>query len=113
MERKTSRNLYLTGLVLAIIATVLFIVAGGTAAATANPDGTLNTGAGAGLGVLVLVAIVGYIIAAILGTIAWIGALIKTARLGQWVWFVLLLLLGGIPMLIYIFAGPTEAKAAM
>jgi hypothetical protein len=42
--------------------------------------------------------------------IAWIGALIKTAQLGQWLWFVLVLLLSGtvIMMLVYIFAGPTK-----
>ena len=113
MERKTSRNLYLLGLVLGIIGAILFAVAGGTAVALMNPDGTLNTGAGAGLGVLVIVALAAFLVAAVLGLIAWIGALIKTARLSQWIWFVLLLLIGPITMLIYIFAGPTEPKAAI
>ena len=110
MERKTSRNLYLVGIVLFIVATVLLIVASGAAVATANPDGTISTGAGTGLGILALVSTLLFIVGGILATIAWIGALIKTARLGQWLWFVLLLIFSGITMLVYIFAGPTEPK---
>jgi hypothetical protein len=28
--------------------------------------------------------------------------------LGQWVWFILLIVFSGITMLVYIFAGPTQ-----
>lgn len=111
MERKTSRNLYLVGIVLFIVASVLLVVASGAAVATANPDGTINTGAGTGLGILAIVSTLLFIVGGILATIAWVGALIKTARLGQWMWFVLLLIFSGITMLIYIFAGPTQPKA--
>jgi cytochrome bd-type quinol oxidase subunit 2 len=111
MERKTSRNLYLVGIVLFIVATVLLIVASGAAVATANPDGTISTGTGTGLGILAIVSTLLFIVGGILATIAWVGALIKTARLGQWMWFVLLLIFSGITMLIYIFAGPTQPKA--
>ena len=112
MERKTSRNLYLSGIVLAIIATILFVVSSGIAAANA-PDGQVSGGAESVFVILSIVAVVIYIVAAILAFIAWIGALIKTARLGEWVWFILLLILGGtgIMMLVYIFAGPTQPKA--
>jgi hypothetical protein len=114
MERKTSRNLYLAGLILAIIATVLLVVSTVVLAAgsTVNADGTLNTTAGTGIGILAIVASVVYIVAAVLLLVAWIGALIKSARLSQWMWFVLLLLFSGITMLVYIFAGPTEPKLA-
>jgi hypothetical protein len=114
MERKTSRNLYLIGLLLIIVATVLFVV-GGTAAlaaTTTNPDGTVNTSAGAGLGIMVLIAIIVYVVGGILALIAWIGALIKTARLSQWLWFILLLVFSGITMLVYIFAGPTKPASS-
>ena len=111
MERKTSRNLYLTGIVLFIVATVLLVGASGAAVATANPDGTISTGTGTGLGILAIVSTLLFIVGGILATIAWVGALIKTARLGQWMWFVLLLIFSGITMLIYIFAGPTQPKA--
>jgi hypothetical protein len=114
MERKTSRNLYLIGLVLFIIATVLLIVGGGAAAAatTTNPDGTVSTTAGAGIGILLIVSFLVYAVGGILAIIAWIGALIKTARLGQWLWFILLIVFSGITMLVYIFAGPTEPASA-
>jgi hypothetical protein len=111
MERKTSRNLYLIGLVLAIIATVLLIVGGGVAAGATNSDGSVSTAAGASLGIMLIVAFLVYIVAAVFAIIAWIGALIKTAKLGQWVWFILLLVIN-VTMLVYIFAGPTEPKVA-
>ena len=111
MERSTSRNLYLIGLLLVIIATVLLIVGGGAAAAatTTNPDGTVSTTAGAGIGILLIVSFIVYAIGAILTFVAWIGALVKTAKLSQWVWFILLIVFSGITMLVYIFAGPTKS----
>ena len=111
MERKTSRNLYLVGLVLAIIATVLLIVGGGVAAGATNSDGSVSPAAGTSLGIMLIVAFLVYIVAAVFALIAWIGALIKTAKLGQWVWFILLLVIN-VTMLVYIFAGPTEPKVA-
>ncbi len=39
--------------------------------------------------------------------IAWAGALINLARLQQWGWFVLVLVLHGIAVLLYLIAGPT------
>jgi hypothetical protein len=112
MERSTSRNLFLAAIVLGIIATVLFFVGGAAAAAatTTNPDGTVSTTAGAGVGIMLIIAFIVWAVAGILSFIAWLGALIKTARLGQWLWFILLLVLSwtGIMMLVYIFAGPTK-----
>jgi hypothetical protein len=112
MERSTSRNLFLAAIVLDIIATVLFFIGGGMAmnSTTVNPDGTLSTPPSAGIGALLLVAFLVYGVGGILAFVAWLGALIKTARLGQWLWFVLVLLLSwtGIMMLVYIFAGPTK-----
>jgi hypothetical protein len=49
-------------------------------------------------------------IGVILAIIAWIGALIKTAKLGRWGWFVCLIIFSGITLLIYIFWGPTTPK---
>jgi len=110
MERKTSRNLYLIGLLLVIIASVLLAVGGigAAAATTTNPDGTVSTTAGAGLGIMLLVAFIVYAVGGILAIVAWIGALVKTARLSQWLWFILLIVFSGITMLVYIFAGPTK-----
>jgi hypothetical protein len=109
MERKTSRNLYLASILLFIVGIVLFIVAGGAASSASS---TNSTSVGTGAGIMAIVSLLVYIVAAILATVAWVGALIKTAKLGQWLWFVLLLLFSGIMMLVYIFAGPTEPKTA-
>jgi len=109
MERSTSRNLYLIGLVLGIIGAVLYFVA---AAQSLNADGTVNVSNGSAT--LALVGILVIIVGGIFSLIAWIGALIKTARLSQWLWFVLVLLLSwtGIMMLVYVFAGPTKPASA-
>lgn len=109
MERKTSRNLYLASILLFIVGIVLFIVAGGAASSASS---TNSTSLGAGASIMAIVSLLLYIVAAVLATIAWIGALIKTARLGQWVWFILVFLFAPIAMLVYIFAGPTEPKTA-
>lgn len=116
MERKTSRNLYLIGILLAVVGVILSIAGAasglGGLTAAANSDATGGNVGLAGFGILTIIAFAALIIAGILGLIAWVGALIKTARLSQWLWFVLLIILSwtGIMMLIYIFAGPTEAK---
>jgi hypothetical protein len=41
--------------------------------------------------------------------IAWIGALIKTARLGRWGWFICLIIFSALALLIYVFFGPTTS----
>ncbi|HET8909090.1 MAG TPA: hypothetical protein VFN11_19210 [Ktedonobacterales bacterium] len=107
MERKTSRNLYLASIVIFVVGLVLLIVAGGAASANAN-----STSVGTGVGIMAIVSSLLFIVGGILATIAWIGALIKTAKLGQWVWFILVILFAPIMMLVYIFAGPTEPKTA-
>ncbi|HEX9067353.1 MAG TPA: hypothetical protein VF807_01195 [Ktedonobacterales bacterium] len=107
MQRATSRNLYLAGLVLAIIGGVVFVLS----LSGASADATTGAVTG-GNAILALVATVIFLVAGVLSAIGYIGALIKLAQLGQWVWFVLLLLFSGITMLIYIFAGPTQPKAA-
>ncbi len=112
MERKTSRNLYLVGLLLNIVGIILFVVGTGAAVATANSNGTVSDAGATSFGILGLIAILLLIVGSIVFLIAWIGALIKTARLGQWVWFILLLLFSYITMLVYIFAGPTEPASA-
>ena len=105
MSKTMSRNLYLLGIVAAII--------GGIFEAIAFAAGKTSTTAGGGStttpnGILFVLALIFFIAAAVAGTIAWIGALIRMVQLQHWVWFVLLLLISGIMMLIYIFFGPTR-----
>ena len=113
MERKTSRNLYLIAILLEIVSVVLFVVGTGAAAATTNADGTVSNAGAASFGILGIIAILAAIVGGVLALIAWIGALIKLAKLNQWLWFVLVFLFSGIMMLVYIFAGPTEPKVAV
>jgi hypothetical protein len=113
MKKSVSRTLYLLALLLDIGGIAVFVfgagggnmntfnslVASGHLFVAADMNNSLLTGIGA-----LLVAL-----GSLLALIAWIGALIKTARLGRWGWFVFLLILSGITMLIYIFAGPTTS----
>jgi len=42
--------------------------------------------------------------------VAWIGALVRTAQLQEWVWFVLLLVFQGVTLLAYVIAGPDQPR---
>jgi len=105
MSKSLSRTLYLIGLGVVIVATILLIagLAGSTTGPGANGTTTITS---VGNPALVGIAVFVYVVGGILSFIAYIGALIKTAMLGRWGWFVCLLLISGITMLVYIFAGP-------
>ncbi len=104
MKKSLSRNLYLVGLVLAIIGSVLEL--------TSVKTGSSGTAPSVSGLYLVGLAVAG--VGGILAFVSWIGSLIKTAQLGRWGWFVSVLLLSWllIPYLIYIFAGPEAPKTA-
>ena len=111
MKKSVSRAFYLLGILLYIVGVALFVfgavgsnfsnlstlASSGHLFIPADMSNSMFTGIGA------LIVLLG----GLLTLIAWIGALIKTARLGRWGWFVCLLLFSGITTLIYIFAGPT------
>ncbi len=105
MSKALSRNLYLISIGIVILAIIFtaYSIPGGTTTTNANGVTTTTPGNGA----LFAIAIILYIIAAILSFIAWVGALIRMAELRQWVWFIFLLIFSGITMLFYIFIGPT------
>jgi hypothetical protein len=108
MSRTLIRNLALTsvGLIVAGVILVFAGIASGNLSITTDPTTGEATSTGApnapvlALGVILLVG------SAIVHLVAWIGALVKTAQIQQWVWFVLILLLGIIPLVIYGFIGP-------
>jgi hypothetical protein len=108
MKKSTSRSLYLIGLVAIIVATVLFALG----AAHSTVDSATGAVTSVGNPGLVTAGVGVYIVGSILLLIAWIGALVKTAQLGRWGWFVCLLLLSGLTMLIYIFGGPTTPASS-
>ena len=106
MRKSTTRTLYLIGLGIVIVATILFVAAlasgGGTSYYTNGGYSYSSNANPALLGIAIFL----YVAGGIVNLVAWIGALIKTASLGRWGWFTCLLLLSGITMLVYIFAGP-------
>jgi len=110
MRKSVSRNLYLLALLFTIVAAVLVLL--GLQGSTIN---TVQTGPYSFSGSLTSIGnppvfFAGTAVAAIgaiLSLIAWFGALIRTAQLGRWGWFVCLIIFSGITMLVYIFAGPT------
>jgi hypothetical protein len=113
MKKSVSRNLYLLAILLGIVAGVLFALglAGGSFTIT---QGGMITTSNVSNPTFVIVAAILAVVSSILILIAWIGALVRTAQLGRWGWFVCLLVLSGITMLVYIFAGPTTpANPAM
>ncbi len=117
MRKSTSRALYLLGILLYIVGIAVFIfgAAGtdfgklGNLAASGHLfiAGDMSNSMLTGLGALIV------LLGLLLTLIAWIGALIKTARLGRWGWFICLILFSGITLLIYIFAGPTTRPGQM
>ena len=94
MSKAVSRNLFLIGLVIIILYEVgLAVTTSGGSAAFGNA-------------VLATIAAFLNLIGTILIFVALIGALVKTARLRRWGWFVCLLLFTFLTMLLYIFVGP-------
>ena len=57
-------------------------------------------------------ALVLAVIGGIVFAIAWISALIRTARSSRWGWLVLLLLFSVVSLLIYLLWGPTPENVA-
>lgn len=109
MSKRTILYLLLGSIVLFILGIVLSVLAVG--GATTDATGAV-TGASASAGVFALVALGSYIIGGILALIGWIGALIKTAQIGRWGWFVAVLLLSGLGALIYGIVGPDQPQVA-
>ena len=105
MSRSLSRNLYLIGLGIVIVATILIFAALAGSQTTTDASGYTRV-TSVGNPILLGLSIFLFVIAGIIDLVAWVGALVKTAQLGRWGWFICLLLFSGITMLIYIFAGP-------
>jgi hypothetical protein len=99
MRKSRSSTLYLIGLLLAIVGNFMRLV---------DLSNHTNPATGVAVGSTPAVFLISGIFISIgflLGVVAWIGALVRTARLQYWGWFIFLLLLSGLAMLVYIFAG--------
>lgn len=91
MNRTWSLILYVVGILLLITAAKLPIFYGHSAALLA----VLLAGAGG-----------------IIFAVAWIGALLRTAREARWGWFALVLLFSVVSLLVYLLWGPTPERLA-
>jgi hypothetical protein len=56
-----------------------------------------------------LIGLVVVLIGAVVGLVAWAGALIRSASMRTWVWFVVVFILGGLGTLIYALAAPADS----
>jgi len=122
MRKKTIVILYILGLVLTGIAVVALVASSAAAAASSQScydtytDSYYNctsysSGTSTALGVGFLFGIGLSIVGGVLGTIAWIGVLIKQGKQEQWGWFVCTLLFSGITTLIYLIAVPETPQS--
>ena len=101
MSRATVRKVFVTGLVVFVVGAVLMLL---TTSGGRSPNTTIYT-------IGVMLSAFGGIIA----FVSWILALISSAVLGRWGWFVITLILGLIGllpliMIIYSLIGPTQRR---
>ena len=112
MRKRTILWLVLSGIILAIIGTALFVPAVVSAAGHCTQaqlnNGTCNITPTSVQSAAIAVGVILWIIAAILDLIAWIMALIRSARMRSWGWFIVVLLIHGLGTLIYAIAGPPD-----
>ncbi len=104
MSKSLSRLLFLLGLLSLALATVLLMISlpGGVTSQSGNTlqyaPGNLTLFVG---------SLVFFFVGFALDIVAWLGALVRTAQLRRWGWFGFLLVFSVLPMLLYIFVGPT------
>lgn len=121
MSKKTILWLSLISLIISIIGIVVFvpivISAANTVASQCSQDqiqhGTCNVSLSAVAGAGFFVGILIFVVAGLVGLIAWVGALIRSAKMQTWGWFVVVLIFGGLGTLIYGIAGPANQQPMM
>lgn len=112
MRKHTILWLFLTAIILAIIGAVLFAI-GAVSAAGHCTQAQLNNGTcritpNGAQSAAIAIGIVLWILAALLELVAWIMALIRSAMMRSWGWFIVVLLIHGLGTLIYAIAGPPD-----
>ena len=116
MSKANSRIFLLIGLGVCLLATIslIFGLVGSTTMTTHMANGGFQTQVTSlGNTGLFWLAIGMYVVGAITSFVGYLGALIKMARLDQWIWFLLLVAFSGITILVYIFVGPeTRAESS-
>lgn len=112
LKKKTILILWIVGFVLALIGAALFVPAIIAAAnhCTINQFGKQNCSLPTSdpQTFMGLIGVVILLIGSLISLIAWIGALVRSAKMGSWGWFVVVLIFSGLGTLIYVLAGPSE-----
>ena len=115
MRKKTILILWIIGLIIAIIGVALFVPSivaaanncttnslGGQSCSLPTSDPRTATGL---IGVLVI------ILGGLISAVAWIGALVRSAKMQDWVWFVIVLVFNALGTLIYLIASRSDSAA--
>ncbi len=115
MRKKTILWLVVTAIILAIIGFALVIPSIATAASHCTQQqintNTCSVNLHGGQAVGVIIGVILWFASAVLWLIAWIAALIRSARMQTWAWFVIVLIFSWLGTLIYAFFGPRERPA--
>ena len=112
MSKRTILFLSIAAILLFIVGGVAYVVGGAAAVSCAGTGATSISQDCASQGALpVLIGTVLLGLGGLCSLLAFIFGLIKTAQIGAWVWFVLILLFTPLATLIYGIAGP-ETRAA-
>jgi hypothetical protein len=120
MSKRQITRLFLGSLLAVVAGLALMVLGGGLAVAndvlvTDGPD-VVGVDAGAAGWLLIALAIVGVLVLLAAGVgllVAWVAALLATARLKDKTWFLVLLItgvvsLGVVGMILYLVAGPDD-----
>lgn len=111
MRKRTILGLVLASIVVIIIGLLLLVPAAIEATSHCTQAqinaGTCQANTGA-FGVRGAIGVVLLIAAAVLHLIAWILALVRSAKMRSWVWFVVVLLLSELGTLLYALFGPAD-----
>lgn len=113
MRKKTLVTLTLIGVGLYIVGISIIVLTSVLLASTFSACAPDCSSPPAGIIVGFIISYLMIIAASIVSIVAWIGMLIKQAKQQQWGWFVCTLLLGYIPMIIYLIAVPEAPNPLM
>ena len=112
MRKRTILWLFLASIILAIIGAAIFVPAVVSAASHCTQaqlnSGTCNVTPTGGQSAAIAIGVILWVIAAVLELVAWIMALIRSAMMRTWGWFIVVLLIHGLGTLIYAIAGPRD-----
>lgn len=111
MSGERSRALYLLGLLLGIAAVAVIVTSGWQWNRTDTANGVQYTADDIDRPWQLVIGIALGVVASLLALAAWVGALIRAAQAQEWVWFILLLVAGGITLLVYVIVLPRWSRA--